>query len=221
LHWFSKKAVDKLHTARQYYESTGIMEVVAESSALTAFFSSFAPVYRFCYIQFCGVVAASVDVERVWSQAGKIVTNQRNRLMDTKLTTELFVKFNKDVPTIPSKVPFHQPRLNISALFEDDVLLPIEPINLIEVDLANESEMEWSDEEMRGIAQEIEEEFTLADVDPFWSSSDASKHFGNSVKELLKQPGCLEQQMVTRTRKGIIICFFLIIIIILMNIYYY
>jgi hypothetical protein len=180
------------------------MDIVPESSALTSFFSNFASAYRLCYIQFCGIVAASVDVERLWSQAGNIVTDQRNRLMDAKLTAELFVKFNKDVPLSQANGPFQQMQLDISKLFENNVLPPVsEPTIPIEVEqeIEKESVDEWSDEEMRGLAQEVEEEFAIANMDPFWSSSDATKHFGNSIKELLKQGS--NQQMITRNRKGI------------------
>jgi hypothetical protein len=199
-----------MQNARHYFETTGILDIVPESPALTSFFSNFTSAYRFCYIQFCGIVAASVDVERLWSQAGNIVTDQRNRLMDAKFAAELFVKFNKDVPLIQANGPFQQMQLDLSKLFENNVLPPVEPTFPIQVEqeIENESvDEEWSDEEMRGLAQEVEEEFAMANVDPYWSNSDATKHFGNSIKELLKQGS--DQQMVTRNRKGILISDFL------------
>jgi hypothetical protein len=147
-------------------------------------------------------VAASVDVERLWSQAGNIVTDRRNRLMEEKLTAELFVKFNKDVPKDPATTTFKKPSINSSKLFIHHLLPSVEPVHSIEVDydVENVSSLECSDEEIQAMVRDVEEEFVMADFDPFWSSSAATKHFSNSVNELLQQPGS-QQQMITRNRK--------------------
>ncbi len=205
-HWFKKKGEDRTRNARHFKEMPDIADLVPESSTLKYFFSNFAPVFRFCFILFCGVVAASVDVERLWSQAGNIVTDRRNRLMEDKLTAELFVKFNKDVPIHPVTTTFKKPSINSSKLFIHELLPPVELVHSIEVDhnIENVSSLECSDEEIQALVKDVEEEFIIAELDPFWSSSAATKHFSNSVNVLLQQPGS-QQQMVTRNRKGIII----------------
>ena len=126
--------------------------------------------------------------------------------MEEKLTAELFVKFNKDVPKDPATTTFKKPSINSSKLFIHHLLPSVEPVHSIEVDydVENVSSLECSDEEIQAMVRDVEEEFVMADFDPFWSSSAATKHFSNSVNELLQQPGS-QQQMITRNRKGIII----------------
>ncbi len=114
-------------------------------------------------------MAASVDVERLWSQAGNIVTDRRNRLMEEKLTAELFVKFNKDVPKDPATTTFKKPSINSSKLFVHHLLPSVEPVHPIEVDydIENVSSLECSDEEIQAMVKDVEKNLLWLILIPF------------------------------------------------------
>jgi hypothetical protein len=173
--------------AQQYFDSLWNHNMKPSSSKLCSFFEDFSSQFRCLYLEFCGVVAASVDVERLWSAAGNILTEKRTRMYDSTLISEMFVKFNSSVE-ISSSSPRILSKLDLSILFESETLNIINTLRNDVVDInenVDASELECENEVE--LLELLHDENTLQveDIDPYWSTSAAPKHFGNSVKELL------------------------------------
>lgn len=153
------------------------------------------------YILFCGIVAASVDVERLWSSAGNIMNDKRNRLMENHLACELFIKFNRHISTLP------QPRardlkINVSSLLDNtkpfiaaETIVDLQAQDQQFQDEAEDEENEkaededeessYDDPELAILAEEFDEEAKATEADFSWSRSSASKHFGNALEEIM------------------------------------
>ena len=121
--------------------------------------------YRSLYVEFCGIIAASVEVERLWSKAGQIFSDKRNRMKDETLSRELFLKMNRKVPT-PEKHKSHVEdfkKIKISELSLNIQPSDIEKAfgDIVEViqqaeDDASEIDCE-EDEDLKEIVHEAEE----------------------------------------------------------------
>lgn len=91
---FSRVSATK--PATRYFSSNGL-NFDTTAPTIVGYLSAFPSFFRVCYVTFCGVVAASVDVERLWSSAGNIMSEKRNRLDQKHLVCERFVKQNIDI----------------------------------------------------------------------------------------------------------------------------
>lgn len=94
----------------------------SSTEVLTYFNNSERPdYYKSLYVQVCGIVAASVEVERLWSLAGHIFSVKRNRMHDNTLANELFLKTNLkvNVPSHTDKKALESENVKMTDLTKD------------------------------------------------------------------------------------------------------
>lgn len=112
------------HTLDDY--SAHNVSIYFENSEFPSHFKS---LYALC----CGIPAASVEVERLWSRAGQIFSERRNRMFDQTLSCELFLKMNAGIIQIQRRG-----NENISYI---NPLAKLQPMSPVEVALAIEDEI--------------------------------------------------------------------------------
>jgi hypothetical protein len=141
-------------------------------------------------------LAASVDVERLWSVAGNIFTDKRNRMFDETLTTELFLKSNIDIVVPEKNTSPVTPTISSLNLFK--IRGDVEHAIFDEILVENEdccSDLEvGSDEELKALIEEEKELLEMQEDDgddssegvacSFWETSTATKNFNSSLKNL-------------------------------------
>jgi hypothetical protein len=159
--------------------------------------------YKSLYVKYCGIPAASVEVERLWSRAGQIYSDKRNRMSDETLSCELFLKMNNKIQD-SGKAQFNSQINDFKTVNTSDlsntllstgmkkVFLPSEGVD--EEDAADASDIDCQgDQELQLI---VEEENDLSECDfesersseeeaDFWGRSKAPKNFNNNIHKLL------------------------------------
>jgi hypothetical protein len=177
----------------------------APSDVLAYFDNSEHPSYfKSLYIMYCGIPAASVEVERLWSRAGQIYSDKRNRMFDQTLSCELFLKMNYKV-NIPSNngsdsriLDFKNPNAySFEALAQTELqkIFPCSKFSEVvetgddasEIDCENDEELKLLVEEEDHLSECDTENSCDADELDFWGRSNAPKNFNNNLTLLSSQ----------------------------------
>lgn len=165
--------------------------------------------FRSLYVQYCGVVAASVDVERLWSSVGNMFNFKRNKLHSSTIATEIFLKANSKIK-INTDAPCPDFLQQKFTAFDFDsaqvIIFPEE--NQIEVEPNVDDDVSVLDEDVRlelGSSEDsLEDSFSddsLTSANPFWNQSNAPKNFSNFVRNFMENDQSSNEVATKRFRK--------------------